>query len=224
MFGLLAALNLEAEQVADTQYKEFHDKLISFRDKTETIRSYLTKKYDLPYESMPVWAYIHLYNITTLSTEHSSHYLCCDHDDPISDFSQLNERLMYLATSLFINCMSNLEYNAKNMMQKFPNIIELTDPRMKFRKIIHRSYDKDLVDMVRRNQWIAAIEVRNCQVHNNGIPDKTIKWKFSDELEISWVEGEINVCSIMVFLQMTEWIIDAFADWSDKFLEMTTNN
>lgn len=209
--------------MANTQYNEFHQKLISFRIKTKTIQLKLTNKYNLSDEASPLLAFNLIFNSATFSAEHSSHYLCCDEDQPINDITEIDARLMLLAKSLFIHCMSITEYCSKRAIIDFPGIIKIDRDRETLREIMKKSNQAHIINDQNRNLWRGAIEERNRHVHNNGYSTRNEIWKFTNALKINMVDGEMNIESIMYFLLLTEWIIEAFASWSDKFLGETAN-
>jgi hypothetical protein len=118
-------------------------------------------------------------------------------------------------------CMSAIEYNAKQAIACYRQVLgSNTEPRY-LRDAISASADAGLIDEAHRNLWLGANTIRNRLVHNNGFGGAAASWTFSPDLTVAMEKGKMMTGSIMTFPRLTDWLITAYADWCDAFLKRT---
>ena len=117
-------------------------------------------------------------------------------------------------------CMSAIEYNTKQALQIYPQVLGPSDPGkdLFLANVIKSSADAGLIDSERRPLWFGANTIRNRLVHNNGIGNASQTWQFTKDLSITMEDGKPFRGSTMTFPLLTGWITSAYADWCDAFL------
>ena len=131
------------------------------------------------------------------------------------------ERVILITKSLFIHCMSSIEYGAKETLTSHPSLLPLGNSRIYLRRIMELSNMHSLITAEEKALWIGAVEVRNCLTHNNGIADCTMACSFPD-LTVQMSDGKMVRGTLDFFPRLTQWAIDAFGQWVLAIFEAST--
>lgn len=184
----------------------------------ENFHNQLIKAYNLSENSFPIGAFGMSHNSVMLTNELLNYYYQSweKRPSPKSDnekeeiLTENTEKIIEVTKSLFISCMSSIEYNAKEYAKQ--------DARFNFRgriylkEIMKQSLDLGLISQADYDIWEKIIFIRNSTVHNNAIYEKedvlTIPSLTLEMHANQSLEGPTNS-----YLALTEWILNAFNDW-----------
>jgi hypothetical protein len=208
--------------------KEFLIELANLRTDTSERAARLAKKHGLDATEMPIGALGMIFNFTTAALEHSSHYdaawakLSTEAltEDKIAFKRNENaQRLVMLSKTMFVWCMSSVEYAVKTGIALYPKALGKlkNDPSM--RELIILSADHGLIKNADRPLWLGANTIRNRLVHNNGIGRGDGKWEFTKNLTITMEDEQMIQGTIMTFPRLTAWLVAGYDNWCDAFLE-----
>ncbi len=208
--------------------KEFMDELARVRSAASAHAAELGKKHNLQATKQPIGALGMWFNFLTAALEQTSHYQVAWGKEPIEGLApeqiarkraENGQRLVMLSKTAFVWCLSSIEYAMKAAMERYPDVMGEPGKRRYLRDVINMSADIGLISDGRRRLWLGANAVRNRLVHNNGIGNRDAEWNFSEKLTVTMNDGEMIEGTIMTFPYLIGWLLDAYAEWCDAFLE-----
>ena len=166
---------------------------------------------------LPAGVFGMCYNKATLTLELTSHYAAIWSQtyvlplDQIARNKQENaERIILISKSLYIHCLSSIEYAAKESLPLMAGGLKVPGSRIYRSGIIAAAAKAGIVSPEDHRLWAQAIEIRNMLVHNNGIADRHTSFPLPRG-SISASPGQMAQGNLHSFPLLTRWVIDSFA-------------
>ena len=127
-------------------------------------------------------------------------------------------RCVMLLESLFVMSMSAIEFSAKASIGYYGNdplACSLVANRGRFvylSNIMKKSWTKGLISESAYHDWDGLIAIRNCVVHNNGIPDHDDSYTIG-KLSVVATKDKMLRGKLDFFLNLTDSAVDRYSDW-----------
>jgi len=131
------------------------------------------------------------------------------------------ERVILIGKMSFILSVSEIEYCARTMTDRIPNLklqnIKKTLASKKWiylRDIMIESEKNRIIDQSSLDNWKNIIELRNHIIHNNAVAeeDKTV---MIDGIKIQYQKGKQIQGNLLFFPKLTENLSDWYKTWLD---------
>jgi len=128
------------------------------------------------------------------------------------------ERCVMLLKSLFVMSMSSIEFSAKASIAYYGNhplACSLLANRGRFvylSNIMKKSQTKGLITESAYHDWDGLIAIRNCMVHNNGIPDRDDSYTIG-KLSVVATKDKMLQGKLEFFLDLTDSAVDRYSGW-----------
>lgn len=174
-----------------------------------------------PHEN-PAGVFGMIFNKLTLGLELLSHYYDAWNKTTHTKCSSIEEarqenakRVILIQKMIFLNTMSAIEFCCKEYIKQFPNKIDSLTGRIYLYKIMKRSKTQGIVSDSGFTLWEGTIELRNALVHNNGVSEKTQRYEYPN-CDLSLQDGKMTQGNLKLFLNLTDWLLDAIKDWIDE--------
>ncbi len=194
------------------------------RQKARQRQDALSQHYLTPATDPPLGGLGMCFNNATLCLELLSYYhklwaklSAAEFPDPEQTRQQNAERVTLVTKSMFVLSMSGFEYSAKQALATDPGRLPLRRGRVYLSGIMRASAKVGLISAQTDTLWRGATEVRNSLVHNNGIAEKTITYVYPGTTAVLKA-GRMSQGNLLFFAALTEWMVNAFADWCEKLL------
>ncbi len=205
--------------------REVLDLVNETRQRAAKRHSELASLYSISEGDPPIGGLGMAYNSLVLALELLDHYYglwgrisSTIHADPDQARRENAARVILINKMAFIQCMSGFEFSSKQALSTFPGTLPPMLGRIYLRRIIRESKEAGLVSPVQDSLWEGAIRVRNCLVHNNGIAERTKTYSYP-LLTVSMTAGEMTQGNLKFFPLLTDWTVEAYADWCERFLQ-----
>ena len=134
--------------------------------------------------------------------------------------AQNSERVIDAARTMFVFCMSAVEYAARESAIRHKDILPLEQGKRHYVGfIMGKSHAVGLIDRAAYESWDGLTEFRNCVVHNNGVAEQSREVVLSNGLTITMKAGEMVQGNLLSFPKAVYWVVDSFGVWCDAFLK-----
>ena len=134
------------------------------------------------------------------------------------------KRVMQITKWAFIDTLSSLEFSLKKMLETInPKVLSVIKERRRNKPIYFRSIIKELhregyVNDKAYNGWITLIEIRNCVVHNNAIPESN-RTLYLDDLKIVFTRGQMLTAKLDFFVKLIDYAIKNYKRLVEALIE-----
>jgi len=134
------------------------------------------------------------------------------------------KRVMQITKWAFIDALSSMEFSLKKMLEIVnPKVLSVIRERRRNKPIYFRSIIKELhregyVNDKAYNGWITLIEIRNCVVHNNAIPESN-RTLYLDDLKIVFTRGQMLTAKLDFFVKLIDYAIKNYKRLVEALIE-----
>ncbi len=134
------------------------------------------------------------------------------------------KRVMQITKWAFIDALSSLEFSLKKMLETInPKVLSVIKERRRNKPIYLRSIIKELhregyVNDEAYNGWITLIEIRNCVVHNNAIPESN-RTLYLNGLKIVFTRGQMLTAKLDFFIKLIDYAIKNYKRLVEALIE-----
>ena len=118
------------------------------------------------------------------------------------------ERVILVQKMVFIQTMSSIEFCCKDYVKRNPEKIGEFEGWLYLSKIIKRCKKLKVITDSDFKLWKGANELRNTLVHNNGISENTVTYRFP-KCTLELCEGQMMRGNIKLFPLVSDWLLDA---------------
>jgi hypothetical protein len=201
------------------------------RDQSARLREALASKHSVSRDAHPLVGFGYCFNHVTWALELCDHYYVVWSGDkyrasiPAERVDQQIKENAYKLSEVnkaaFILIISGMEYSAVEANREHKEVLSLNWDRTQYLSgVIGKSHALGLLDEPIFEKWTCLIKVRNSMVHNNGHATENLKVEFPGGPTVEMIQGEmIQGDPVLFFVSLTSWVVPAYANWCDKFLE-----
>ena len=189
------------------------------RDKAKKYGNEIAGLYQVEPHELPANVFGMAFNDITLALELLDHYYKIWGDPTtkisttIEDTKKQNaERVVAIQKMVFIGIMSSIEFCGKQLTNQLASNLGDFKGRIYLRKIMERSKENKIISDSIFNQWEGVINLRNTMVHNNGISEINMVYKYP-KCELKMVAGKMTQGNLRLFPGLTDWILEAIRNW-----------
>ncbi|MGB0920149.1 MAG: hypothetical protein ACPG06_01575 [Alphaproteobacteria bacterium] len=198
------------------------------RKECETLSDTLSADTSLPDTDHPIGALGMCFNHATLFVESAHNYYLQWSEAktiPMDELDQTREqneqRIIELGKFLYVSAMSSMEFSMKRANIRLGNPLGLptkTLDKAYMRNMIKSSVDSNLIEQSDGALFEGAVNVRNSVVHNNGVAQRTVTYKFENDLILDLQQDQMTQGSLLTFPKLTLWVIQKYAQWCQSLL------
>jgi hypothetical protein len=204
--------------------REVVDDVARIREKCMRYQHALAQRFEKRVTDPPIGGFGMGMNESTVTLELVHHYwsmwgkLVPQVGDDVERIRQENsERVVLVTRNMLVSCLSGYEFSAKQAIAEYPTILRPQGGRLYLGRILKASHDCGLVHENALALWEGALEARNTLVHNNGIAERTVDYRYPMTV-LRFNAGQMMQGDLRTMAAVTEWVVDAFADWTTAFL------
>jgi arsenate reductase-like glutaredoxin family protein len=188
------------------------------RDKAKRHGDEIAVLFHIQPHELPANVFAMAFNDITITLELLDHYYKT-WGDPTTKISttreeaikQNAERVVAIQKMVFIGIMSSVEFCGKQLAYQTP-YLGVFKGRIYLRMIMERSKAKKIISDSDFNLWEGIINFRNTMVHNNGIAEIDMVYRYP-KCELKMSIGKMTQGKLTLFPNLTDWVLDAAKDW-----------
>lgn len=205
----------------DVGRKDMKDIVKSYwdlRDKAKRHGDEIAGLFHVQPHELPANVFAMAFNDITIALELLDHYYKI-WGDPTTKVSttreeaikQNAERVVAIHKMVFIGIMSSFEFCGKQVVNQSPYLGTFKG-RIYLRMIMEMSKAKKIISDSNFNLWEGIINLRNTMVHNNGIAEINMVYRYP-KCELKMSTGKMTQGNLFLFHSLTDWVLDAIKDW-----------
>ncbi|OAE16615.1 hypothetical protein A2T76_10655 [Pseudomonas brenneri] len=130
------------------------------------------------------------------------------------------QRIASICKASFISSMSAVEYCAKETANKFlSHLTAETKDFIYLSSIITKSFKANIINENSQTLWQGLNQLRNCLVHNNGIPDKNRTYVIDDTMSFNMIKGKMISSTLLLFPTAIKALVHKYNEWACAILD-----